>query len=119
MRRRKFCSRQKPFDSAGISPFEHASPRLADVLLNNLQTRMKALIIFGAIVGFLIGAGFGMASSSPWPATLWRSCAAALVATILTRWWSRVWLQGLRDSLNQRRTRRPSSTPFIQPVKKL
>jgi len=79
---------------------------------------MKALIILGAIVGFLIGAGFGLASDSPWPATLWHSCAAALVATVLTRWWSRVWLQGLRDSIDQRRAKRPAPTPFGQPVKK-
>jgi hypothetical protein len=80
---------------------------------------MKSLIILGAIVGFLIGAGFGLASSSPWPATLWHACAAALFATVLTRWWNRVWLQGLRESLEQRRARRPVSTPFSQPVKKI
>jgi uncharacterized membrane protein YeiB len=79
---------------------------------------MKALIILGAIVGFLIGAGFGLAGSSPWPAALWRACAAALVATVLTRWWSRVWMQGLRESLEQRRARHPAAAPFIQPVKK-
>ena len=79
---------------------------------------MKALIVLGAIVGFLIGAGFGMASLAPWPAALWRACAAALMAAVLTRWWSRIWLQGLRDSINQRRARRPASTPGAQPVKK-
>jgi hypothetical protein len=80
---------------------------------------MKALIILGAIVGFLIGAGFGLAASSPWPAMLWRSCAAALAACILTRWWGRIWMQGLRDSLEQRRARRATSTASIQPAKKL
>jgi hypothetical protein len=80
---------------------------------------MKSLIILGAIVGFLIGAGFGLASSSPWPATLWRAGAAALAATILTRWWSRVWLQGLRESLQHRRARRPVSPSFSPPAKKL
>ena len=79
---------------------------------------MKALIVLGAIVGFLIGAGFGLAASSPWPAMLWRSCAAALVACLLTRWWGRIWMQGLRDSLEQRRVRRPVSTLSTQPNKK-
>jgi hypothetical protein len=79
---------------------------------------MKALIILGSIVGFLIGAGFGLASSSPWPAAFWRACAAALAATILTRWWTRVWLQGLRDSLDQRRMKRPVATSLIQPGKR-
>jgi len=63
---------------------------------------MKALMILGAIVGFLIGSGFGLAGSSPWPAALWRGCAAALLAAVLTRWWSRVWLNGLRDALRNR-----------------
>jgi len=79
---------------------------------------MKALIVLGAIVGFLIGAGFGVASSTPWPASLWRACAAALVASVLTRWWSTVWLEGLRDSINQRRARRPAPAPAPQPAKK-
>ena len=54
-------------------------------------------MILGAIVGFLIGSGFGLAGSSPWPATLWRACAAALIAAVLARWWSGVWLKSLRD----------------------
>ena len=80
---------------------------------------MKALIVLGAIVGFLIGAGFGLAASSPWPAMLWRACAAALVACLLTRWWGRVWMQGLRDSLEQqRRARRVTPAASIPSVKK-
>ena len=79
---------------------------------------MKALIVLGAIVGFLIGAGFGLATNSPWPSALWRACAAALAAAILTRWWSRVWMQSLRDSLEQRRTRRATATVSIPSAKK-
>ena len=80
---------------------------------------MKALIVLGAIVGFLIGAGFGLAASSPWPAMLWRSCAAALAACVLTRWWGRVWMQGLRDSLEQqRRARRTAPAASIPTAKK-
>jgi hypothetical protein len=71
---------------------------------------MKALMILGALVGFLIGSGFGLASNSPWPDALWRACAAALAAAVLTRWWSRVWLQGLRDALQQRRNARPAAS---------
>jgi hypothetical protein len=67
---------------------------------------MKAFIILGAIVGFLTGAGFGLAGNSPWPYALWHACAAALAAGILTRWWSRVWIQSLRDSLEQQQQRR-------------
>ncbi len=70
---------------------------------------MKALMILGAVVGFLIGTGFGLAGSSPWPAALWHACAGALLAAILTRWRSRVWLTSLRDALHNRRAMRPSS----------
>jgi hypothetical protein len=70
---------------------------------------MKALIILGAIVGFLMGAGFGLAGNSPWPNALWHACAAALAAAFLTRWWSRVWMQSLRDSMDQRSRPRPSN----------
>jgi hypothetical protein len=67
---------------------------------------MKSLMILGAIVGFLIGTGFALAGNSPWPAALWRSCAAALIAAVLARWWGRVWLKSLRDSLHDRRAHR-------------
>lgn len=79
---------------------------------------MKALMILGAIIGFLIGTGFGLAASSPWPAALWRSCAAALVAAILTRWWGRVWLRNLRDSLHDR-AHRSMPTADTKPAAKL
>jgi len=80
---------------------------------------MKALMILGAIVGFLIGSGFGLAGNTAWPATLWRACAAALVGGILARWWSRVCLNNLRDSLNDRRTLRAAAPGDPKPNTKL
>ena len=79
---------------------------------------MKALMILGAIIGFLIGAGFGVAGDSPWPAALWRACAAALVAAVLARWWSRVWLKSLRDSLEAAQSMR-SARVETKPAAKL
>lgn len=64
---------------------------------------MKALIIFGSVVGFLIAAGCGLASGSSWPNLLWHASAAALVAAMLTRWWGRIWFASLNDALEQRR----------------
>ena len=75
-------------------------------------------MILGAIVGFLIGAGFGLAGSSPWPAALWRACVAALVAAILTRWWSRVWMRSLRESLEHRHTQRHPVVNAAKPGQK-
>jgi hypothetical protein len=77
----------------------------------------KALMILGSVVGFVIGAAFGIASNSPWPSALWRACAAALVAAVLTRWWGRVLLSGLSDSLHQRHMRRPPAATVKQATK--
>jgi hypothetical protein len=79
---------------------------------------MKSFMIFGAIVGFLVGAGFSLADDCPWPTALWRACAAALVLAIFTRWWSRVWLQSLRDAVNQRRHARSNPPAKPKPVVK-
>jgi hypothetical protein len=75
---------------------------------------MKALIILGAIVGFAIGTGFGLAAGGPWPTTVWRACAAALIAAFLTRWWSGVWLRGLKESLDHHH---PHRAPAHLPAK--
>jgi len=75
---------------------------------------MKALIILGAILGFAIGTGFCLAAETSWPTTLWRACAAALFAAMLTRWWSNVWMRGLKESLQNHRS---SRTPTALPVK--
>jgi hypothetical protein len=80
---------------------------------------MKALMILGSIIGFLIGIGFGLASMSSWPTSLWRGCAAALIAAVLTRWWSRIWLESLRESFRQRKTSRPLSSATTKPAAKL
>ena len=80
---------------------------------------MKALIMLGAIVGFLIGSGFGLASHSPWPAALWRAAAAALMSALLTRWWTRVWLEGLRSALDARRDAASTALPPDKPKAKL
>lgn len=79
---------------------------------------MKALIILGAIVGFLTGAAFGVVGNSPLPNTLWHACAAALVVAVLTRWWSRVWIQGLQDSLEQRQREAAIAAANAKPVAK-
>jgi len=68
---------------------------------------MKALMILGAVIGFLIGGGLALASHNPWPAVFWRACAATLVAAVLTRWWGGIWLRGLGEMLDQRRHCRP------------
>ncbi len=80
---------------------------------------MKSLMILGSIVGFVIGTSFGLAAKSSWPTSLWRACAAALVAGLLARWWGRIWMSGLRDSLQQRRYARSTPPAATKPVTKI
>jgi hypothetical protein len=79
---------------------------------------MKSFMIFGAIVGFFIGAGFSLADDCPWDTALWRACAAALIGAVLTRWWSRVWLHSLRDAVQQRRYARANPSAKTKPLVK-
>jgi len=67
---------------------------------------MKAFTILGSIFGFLTGVGFGLLNNTSWPTMLWHASAAALLMALLARWWSRMWLLGLRDSAEQRRRAR-------------
>jgi hypothetical protein len=79
---------------------------------------MKAFIILGALVGFLIGTSSGLTGVSSWLTALWRGSAAALVAAIITRWWTGVWLECLRESPSQRRNARLARTPDLKSTAK-
>jgi hypothetical protein len=70
---------------------------------------MKSFMILGAIVGFLIGAGFSLMESCPWSTALWRACIGSFAAAVLARWWSRIWLQGLQNAIENRRHIQPST----------
>jgi hypothetical protein len=72
---------------------------------------MKSFMILGSLVGFLIGGGFSLADGCPWPTALWRAAVAALLVALLARWWCRVWFQGLREAVEQRR--QASLTPPV------
>ena len=63
---------------------------------------MKSLMILGALIGFSIGLLFGLAENGQWPSALWRAAAAALIASVLLRWWGRVWVKSLRQAGEQR-----------------
>ena len=80
---------------------------------------MKAFMMLGAVVGFLIGAGFSLVGNCPWPTVLWRACVAALFAGLLARWWSRIWVEGLQSAMDQRRRQRMAPKPESKPVAKL
>jgi hypothetical protein len=63
---------------------------------------MKLLMILGALIGFLTGAGFGLAGRSSGPAIFWHASAAALVSSLLMRWWGRIWMRSWKAALQAR-----------------
>jgi len=92
---------------------------LAKHLLYPLLARMKSFMIFGSLVGFVIGAGFSYAEGCPWTTTLWRAPVAALLAALLARWWCGVWIDGLREAAEQRRQAPATPAATTKPPAKL
>jgi len=80
---------------------------------------MKSFMILGAIVGFLIGAGFSLLENCPPSTALWRACIGALAAAVLARWWSNIWLQGLHSAKEKRRHAPPASVVDSKPAIKI
>ncbi len=76
---------------------------------------MKLIMVLGGVMGFGIGATFSWAQGSSWPAFLWRSAFAALLGGILLRWWGRLWLTSLRDSLLERQAALKKTAPSTNP----
>jgi hypothetical protein len=58
---------------------------------------MKAMMLVGGLLGFLIGMGFALAQESEWPSALWRASIGAYLAGLLMRWWGRVWVNSIRQ----------------------
>ncbi len=67
---------------------------------------MKAMMILGSIVGFVLGTGSSLLGTCLWSTALWHACVAALLGGLLGRWWSRIWFDGLTDALEQQRRAR-------------
>ena len=77
---------------------------------------MKAHMILGAILGFLVGAGFSLAEECSWSTVFWRACVASMLVALLARWWSRVWLQSLGEAIRQRRQASANPATKVKPL---
>lgn len=62
---------------------------------------MKKMMIMGGLIGFAIGVVTGLMKEVTPPELFLRACVSALLAGLLFRWWGRVWMTGLKDSLAQ------------------
>ena len=80
---------------------------------------MKAMMILGSIVGFILAAGSSLLGNCLWSTVVWHACVAALVGGLLGRWWSRIWFDGLTDSLEQQRRVRAAAASETKPPAKV
>ena len=55
-------------------------------------------MLYGGLLGFMIGIGFGVAQGSAWPDAIWRGSVVALGAGLLLRWWGGLWVKVLAHS---------------------
>jgi hypothetical protein len=76
---------------------------------------MKMLMLIGAILGFALGIALGFVTQAEWPSMLWRASVGAAVVGWLMRWWGRIWVRGLHDSLAQQHA---AQTDSLTPRKK-
>ena len=86
-------------------------------IFHDVQFTFRIGIVF--YNGRVSCAGFGLAGGSPWPTVLWHAGAGALVAALLARWWSRVWLTSLSNALHDRRPSRASAPADTKPAMRL
>jgi hypothetical protein len=78
---------------------------------------MKSMMILGAVVGFILGAGSSFAGDCTGSTIFWHASVTALVGGILARWWGRMWFTGLADALEQQRRARLLASETKTPAK--
>jgi len=78
---------------------------------------MKAIMILGANVGFVLGMSASILGECSWPLALGHAGAAALVGGILGRWWGKIWFTELHSALEQRRRERAAAAETKTPAK--
>ncbi len=67
------------------------------------MAQIKTLMLLGALTGFAIGIGFGLARQGDSKWVFLKACIAAYVAALLMRWWGRIWIRSIRE-MHQEKT---------------
>lgn len=74
---------------------------------------MKKMMIMGGMAGFGIGVITGYLKEVSLPEIFLRACVCTLLSGLLFRWWGRMWLDGLRDSLAAKAAEKQSSPQAV------
>jgi hypothetical protein len=61
------------------------------------MTQIRTLMLLGALTGFAIGIGFGLARQGDSKWIFLKACVAAYLAALLMRWWGRIWIRSIRE----------------------
>ena len=63
---------------------------------------MKAMMILGGLLGFVMGLVLALSQQAEWPSVLWRASIAAYLSGLMMRWWGRMWVKSLKEVSLQR-----------------
>lgn len=61
------------------------------------MSQIRTLMLLGALTGFAIGIGFGLARQGDSKWIFLKACVAAYLAALLMRWWGRIWIRSIRE----------------------
>ena len=61
------------------------------------MTQIRTLMLLGALTGFAIGIGFGLARQGDSKWIFLKACVAAYLAALLMRWWGKIWIRSIRE----------------------
>ena len=79
------------------------------------MAQIKTLMLLGALTGFAIGIGFGLARQGDSKWIFLKACIAAYIAALLMRWWGRIWIRSIRE-MHQEQADLEDTTPDDAPT---
>jgi hypothetical protein len=78
---------------------------------------MKALMILGGMLGFLVGGALGLAQTGTWTDALWRASVTTLAGGFLLRWWGHKWLECYRQAQAEKLAAAAPTEPTLPTTK--
>ena len=78
---------------------------------------MKAMMLLGGLLGFVMGLVLALSQQAEWPSVLWRASIAAYLSGLMMRWWGRMWVKSLKEVSLQRTAEVSTAKPPNSPNK--